>query len=66
MEDLQLINKYCPLCGKQNECMVGQGHCWCFNEGGFPPGIFELVPSESKGKHCICKKCVSKYREEGK
>ncbi len=43
---------------------VEHGNCWCDREGEFPNGIFKLVPTESRGKHCICKKCVNKYREE--
>jgi len=40
-------------------------HCWCDQEV-FPSGIFELIPEESRRKHCICKNCVDKYREENK
>lgn len=64
-----MANKYCPLCGEENNCMAGAGEhgtCWCDKEGGFPKGILELVPLESKGMHCICKKCVNKYWEEAK
>ena len=64
---LQLANIYCPVCGEKNNCMAGTaepGNCWCNHEGGFPKGIHNLVPPESGGKHCICKKCVDKYREE--
>lgn len=43
-----------------------KGNCWCDAEGGFPKGILELVPIESRGQHCICKKCVDQYREEAK
>ena len=64
---MKLANKYCPICGEENKCMAGtaeQGNCWCDKEGGFPEGILELVPKESRRKHCICKKCVDQYREE--
>lgn len=63
-----MANKYCPLCGGENNCIAGkvkQGQCWC-NQEVFPEGIFELVPEESKRKHCICKKCLDKYKEEAK
>ncbi len=64
-----MTNTYCPLCGEENKCLKGrveQGvRCWCDNEK-FPVGIFELVPAESKNMHCICQKCVNKYREEEK
>ncbi|MFJ8236134.1 cysteine-rich CWC family protein [Ureibacillus sp. NPDC094379] len=63
-----MTNKYCPICNKENECMTGageHGNCWCDIEE-FPNGIFELVPVESRRKHCICKKCLNKYMEEQK
>jgi hypothetical protein len=63
-----LTNKYCPICGEENECMAGAGEhgsCWCDKEE-FPNEIFELVPLESRRKHCICKKCLNKYKEEQK
>ncbi|WP_255717160.1 cysteine-rich CWC family protein [Salipaludibacillus sp. CUR1] len=59
-----MANKYCPLCGEENKCMAREpGPCWC-NEVDFPAGIFELVPPESKRKHCICRKCVMAYKEK--
>lgn len=39
------------------------GSCWC-NKEEFPQGIFELVPPESRRKHCICKNCLDKYKEQ--
>lgn len=62
-----LANIYCPICGEENYCMIGddQGDCWCTKEN-FPQGIFELVPKESKRKHCICRKCLLDFREETK
>jgi hypothetical protein len=63
-----LANKYCPLCGEENECMTGagdHGNCWCDKEV-FPNQIFELVPEESRKKHCICKKCLTEYKERQK
>jgi hypothetical protein len=64
----ELSNKNCPICGKENECMTGAGelnNCWCSIEE-FPNGIFELVPEESRRKHCICKNCLDKFKEEQK
>lgn len=55
---------YCPICKGENHCMTSvgeQGNCWCFAEE-FPKEIFELVPEESKRKHCICKNCLNKYK----
>ncbi|MEH7355768.1 cysteine-rich CWC family protein [Neobacillus drentensis] len=63
-----MTNKYCPICGKENECMISDGehgNCWCEKEE-FPKEIFELVPVESRRKHCICKECLNKYREDKK
>ncbi|RBW68350.1 cysteine-rich CWC family protein [Bacillus taeanensis] len=63
-----MANKYCPLCGKDNECRTGageHGHCWCDLET-FPKEIFELVPVESRRKHCICKNCLIMYKAEKK
>lgn len=63
-----MSNKYCPICGEENNCMAGaeeHGNCWCDKEI-FPNGVFDLVPVESQKKHCICKNCLSKYIEEQK
>jgi hypothetical protein len=48
--------------------MTGSGKndtCWCSAEK-FPNEIFELVPAESKRRHCICKKCLSTFKKEQK
>ncbi|NRD80121.1 cysteine-rich CWC family protein [Bacillus sp. BRMEA1] len=60
-----MTNKYCPICEKENECMSGageHGNCWCDKEE-FPVEIFDLVPVESRRKHCICKSCLMKFKE---
>jgi len=60
-----MANKYCPICGEENKCKTGageHGHCWC-DIPEFPKGIFELVPEESRGKHCICLNCLNLYKE---
>lgn len=57
---------HCPICGEQNKCLVGtveQSNCWCINTGEFPDKLLELVPAESRGKKCICRKCVDTYKE---
>lgn len=61
-----MANEYCPLCGGENKCMAGtleQINCWCGKEIGFPKELLELVPQESRGKHCICKKCLDKFMD---
>ncbi|MDR6999792.1 cysteine-rich CWC family protein [Neobacillus niacini] len=63
-----MSNKYCPICGEENQCMTGageHGNCWCDSKT-FPNEILELVPAESIRKHCICKKCLDQYKEEHK
>ncbi|MBI0579056.1 cysteine-rich CWC family protein [Neobacillus cucumis] len=63
-----MSNKYCPICGEENKCMSGSGehgNCWCDLEV-FPNEILELVPAESLRKHCICKNCLDKYKEDHK
>ncbi len=29
-----------------------------------PKGLLDLVPEEKKGKACICKSCIEKYKGE--
>lgn len=63
------MNKYCSICGKDNKCVAGTKDsftCWCSKAGGFPEGIFKLVPEELRGKRCICENCLNEYREEGR
>ncbi|WP_085993837.1 cysteine-rich CWC family protein [Oceanobacillus senegalensis] len=60
-----MANTYCPICGEVNKCMSrgkGNNNCWCDTQK-FPREIFELVPEDSKRKHCICLKCLNKYIE---
>lgn len=55
--------KICPICGQYNNCQSHEKECWCFHME-IPKGIFHLVPEDKKGKACICKSCIEKYREE--
>jgi len=58
--NLQLDEKHCPLCGKENHCMAGtkeQDQCWCMKEK-VSKEVLELVPQEMKGKYCICQNCL--------
>lgn len=62
----EVIKKYleirtCPLCGKDNGCTHNKD-CWCFSTT-IPKGIFDLLPEDKKGKACICKSCVDKYKK---
>lgn len=61
-----MANTYCPICKEENGCMLGSeenGSCWC-NLESFPKEIFEMVPLESNGKQCICKKCLQDFNKE--
>ncbi|MFC7440452.1 cysteine-rich CWC family protein [Laceyella putida] len=53
----------CPICGKGNGCnLAGQpiGSCWCSRER-FPAGLLALVPTDQRGKACICKACLDRF-----
>ncbi|HEY8363624.1 MAG TPA: cysteine-rich CWC family protein [Tissierellaceae bacterium] len=54
-------HRICPLCGQDNGCTHNED-CWCFKTV-IPKGIFELLPEDKKGKACICKSCVEKYKK---
>ncbi|MEH7334527.1 cysteine-rich CWC family protein [Neobacillus drentensis] len=61
-----MANKHCPICGEERKCIIGSGghgDCWCYKEI-FPDEIFESVLAESRRKHCICKNCLNKFKEE--
>ena len=60
------INKsICPICGKPNNCAfeAGLSHkkCWC-EEISVSEELMEKVPSDLRGKACICKECIMSYR----
>ncbi|MGX9136025.1 cysteine-rich CWC family protein [Rummeliibacillus sp. JY-2-4R] len=60
--NLQIDEKYCPICGEENHCMAGtseQDHCWCKNVK-ISKEVLKLVPVEMKGKYCICQNCSTK------
>ncbi|MCJ7986449.1 hypothetical protein MUB16_24860 [Priestia sp. OVL9] len=31
----------------------------------FTPGLFKQIPLESRGKACVCVKCVGRQKKEG-
>lgn len=59
----QIDPQLCPICQKNNACMnidcAGDGgSCWCLNlEQRFPDSLLQKIPSEFKGKACICRQC---------
>lgn len=56
------IDRECPICGQDNNCRH-DAECWCHKET-FPKHVFNLIPEEKKGKACICKACLEKYRQQ--
>ncbi len=55
----------CPLCGQDNNCQCHEKECWCYHIE-IPKELLELVPEGKKGKSCICKSCIEKYKEENR
>lgn len=53
-------HQICPICGKNNGCIIGNKDCWC-TKVDFPKGLLDMVPEDKKRKACICKNCVDKY-----
>ena len=52
----------CPLCAQSNRCdLTADAGCWCMRET-FPQAIFELVEDGKRGKACICKECLDKFK----
>jgi hypothetical protein len=58
---LKETEKTCPICGKDNNCQHDE-NCWC-QTVEIPKYILELVPEDKKGKSCICKSCIEKYKK---
>jgi hypothetical protein len=57
----------CPLCGQRNDCqrcMIAgyKGPCWC-DRINFPEELLRRVPEELQNKVCICRACVTEFRE---
>lgn len=50
----------CPICGNDNNCKHNK-ECWCHNVT-IPNGLLDMIPEDKKGKACICKSCIDKYR----
>lgn len=59
---LEEFEKICPLCGQDNNCQHGQAECWC-DTVVFPKYILDLIPSNKRGKACICKSCLEKHQK---
>ncbi len=55
--------KICPLCNKPNGCDGSSDKCWCYSVE-IPKKILDKIPEEKRGKACVCKDCIEKYRED--
>ncbi|EQB86736.1 hypothetical protein J2Z44_000317 [Clostridium punense] len=53
--------RICPICGKDNNCQHGNKDCWC-NTIVVPKHVIDMVPEDKKGKACICRDCIEKYK----
>jgi hypothetical protein len=59
----------CPLCGKTNVCAmelekstgVKQAACWCVGVD-FSAELLARLPTEAKGRACICAACAAGER----
>jgi hypothetical protein len=59
--NIESPERTCPLCGKDNNCQHNAESCWCATVT-FPKHVLDMIPEEKKGKACICKECLEKYR----
>ncbi|MEK4699406.1 cysteine-rich CWC family protein [Solibacillus sp. FSL R7-0668] len=56
-----ISEKQCPICQGNNACNVADAqNCWCMT-AKIPQLVKDQVPTELKGKSCICAACVEKY-----
>ena len=54
----------CPICGRDNNCMVHSSEpCWC-NNVEIPQELLDLVPESKKQKVCICLKCIQGFKDD--
>ncbi|UCE84065.1 MAG: cysteine-rich CWC family protein [Deltaproteobacteria bacterium] len=57
----------CPICGKPNDCLMARENpptdedCWCRFEH-FSENLLKRVPSNKRGRVCVCRDCVRKYQ----
>ncbi|WP_127530838.1 cysteine-rich CWC family protein [Paenibacillus kobensis] len=60
----------CPLCGRDNRCACAAAGCpddatgcWCFTVS-IPEQLLTRIPSELRGKACVCPACVEAFYKE--
>lgn len=52
----------CPLCHRDNGCMMHESdRCWCMDIT-VPQGLIDLVPPELQRQACICRSCIDRYK----
>ncbi|RYF38448.1 MAG: hypothetical protein EOO27_50795 [Comamonadaceae bacterium] len=58
----------CPLCGQPNQCAIAAGlpaqSCWCMARV-IAPEALAAVPTEQRGRVCICPACGSSGTQQG-
>jgi len=59
---LKKVEKICPICGKENNCQLDNKDCWC-KHIEIPKYILDMVPEDKRGKACICRSCIEKYKK---
>ena len=61
------IKEICPICKKENNCFSLNGKdpklCWCMTIS-VPEELLDRIPSKQRGKACICKSCIEKFKRE--
>lgn len=55
-------SRICPICGKDNKCIHNKD-CWCM-ETKVPKELIEKIPSDRRGKACICEACVDEFEQK--
>jgi len=68
---MQSTNHLCPLCGKENHCILAatapatqqnkETPCWCHNID-IPEALCEKIPAVQQMKTCICNRCVNRFK----
>uniref|UniRef100_UPI00406D4CBE cysteine-rich CWC family protein n=1 Tax=Solibacillus sp. FSL K6-1781 TaxID=2921474 RepID=UPI00406D4CBE len=58
-------NNICPICQKENQCDVHAQQCWCMTFT-IPKALIDNLPTEIKGKQCICNQCIVKYNNSSR
>jgi hypothetical protein len=58
----------CPICQRDNNCSACYSSnsnpliCWCRDQE-IPDSLIRSLPRSVRGQVCVCKKCISDYKE---